>query len=173
MITIVLLIFLLWIFLYSYLRTRRIIELNKLNALYDEMEFYCVKNQVVISNNVINYLRGYKNIVINPQYADIQMILGFLITSDKKKLERFQNEYNELLKTIPNGLKAKGEAFEIVYHRLVRLSYFKIDFVWFFITQVIWGVIFNSFSEKYKALKTLLARPFIVQTNRYGDLSFG
>ena len=145
----------LWLFIYDAINSyRQKIEV-RMNMLYDKMELYVVQNNIVLDNDTIEYLKGFKRLVINPEYLDVHVLFVILQNIPKNKMEEMKRKRQEILKKIPQELKDIAFEFDKQSRSLLTLSVLRPAFVLFLIycllKNAFKSVIHRSVSE-FKAV---------------------
>lgn len=115
------------------IKYHRFTKISNMNKIYDEMEFYFVKNEIILSNNHIELLKRFKNLVVNPDYLDIKFLISIQIAMEKNNSD-FKSEIDFFDKT----MKTMGEEFTNLFNEfdenandIIRLSIYKPDFIYF------------------------------------------
>ena len=131
---------------------RRFVKINSLKSLYDKMEMFLIKNNVELTNERIWFLKLFKNLTVNPEYLDLQVLVICKIQLDKKgvDLKVKKSNYDKTLNSFPEEFKVFVADFDEVANYLIKLSMFKPDFVLFGLKIVFLRLIkagFSSLSE--------------------------
>lgn len=109
------------------IKTKRIIHINSLTSIYDAIEYDIIVNKITPNNDLINFLKGFKNIVKNPELADIQVLL--FIISKSKNSESVRKRYDKVYNYLPNSTQSKIKDFNHIVEKLLILSTLKPDFL--------------------------------------------
>lgn len=95
----------------------RKILINEMTAIYEKMEISLLKNEAKINGDIASFLMSHKNLVVNPEYADIRIIMHY--NNDKNKRQK-PSKINE--ENIPEYLLELSNEFKSRFVGLVRLS---------------------------------------------------
>lgn len=133
LITIISGIILLILFINTRIRSKRKSLSFDLRIIYDRLEMSIIKNAVNPDNLLIKYLKGFKNLAVNPSLADIQVILGTIAKVDKSKLEQMRKEMDDFETTLPKETLELANQFNSIVNSMVKLSMYKVDFILFLI----------------------------------------
>lgn len=99
------------------------ILLNEMSTTYEKMEITILKNDIPLNNNIVAFLRAHKNIIINPEFADIKIIMAIA----KNKSKQRKNTLN--ISDIPNSLIELSEDFKNAFIGVVKLSMLRWSFI--------------------------------------------
>lgn len=120
----------------SYIKNSREIILNEMRVLYDYIELSVVRNRVVLNNEVVTYLKTHKTFIINPEYADIRVLLAIINRLSEAELERMKSESQHVESGLPKDLIELGNKFNKKLLHLTFYSFFKANFILFLIKQM-------------------------------------
>ena len=73
-----------WFVINQHIKQKRFKHLNNLSIIYDKMEIHFVRNEVTLSDRYIEFLKVFKNLVTNPGYLDIQVLISLKLISDQQ-----------------------------------------------------------------------------------------
>ena len=174
------------IFIVSYIRKKidnnRQIHFNEMNTICDKMEVYVYSNRLQNKKEVLVYIIPFKYFVVNTGFADIEILLGSLIKLyTTKTFESRKQQYNQIISTIPDELKDLGKEFDKHLDKAIKLSFFRAEFLLFFIKQFTLAIIkaiinrsfttviyfFGSFKEVFKYENIL-----VLSNNTNKDLQY-
>lgn len=129
------------------IKNKRIIHINSLISIYDCIEYDIIVNKITPNNDLINFLKGFKNIVKNPELADIQVLL--FIISKSKNNESMRKRYDKVLNNLPESTQTKIKGFNVIVEKLIILSMLKPDFIFYALRKSI-TLLFESGFNKLK-----------------------
>lgn len=112
-------------------------HINKLKTAYSEMEMYFVRNSIHLKKDYIEFLKVFKNLTMNPDYLDIQILLLFVSTDNaQKKLNENKKWFDSTLESLGVDFKPLYDDFDKSTNSIIALSFLKFDFV-FYLMRVI------------------------------------
>lgn len=111
----------------------RQVSFNRINTLYDSIELYIIKNDIVVDGKMGSFLRGMKTFVVNNEFADIHILLVTRQSMTKEVFEKKKAEYNKIISELPEGFITLKKAFDHEINRAVFFSVFRWEFLAFFI----------------------------------------
>lgn len=113
----------------AWLNNRREIAINRFIGVYDRMELYAVQTDLKFTTEIVNFYKSHKAITLNPEYTDIHVLLGILISTPIRSFEKNKRTYNETFGKLPDDLKAIVREFDSNVNRAVLFSVFKWEFM--------------------------------------------
>lgn len=113
-------------------RRKRIILFNDLGSIYDRMELYVIQNNITPNNNIIEYLRTFKNLVINKGFADVRIYLAIELTTPEDVKQMARDRYLAIKEDVPAELLLMSDEFHRTYDQLVVQSMWSLSFLCFF-----------------------------------------
>jgi hypothetical protein len=103
-----------------------------LMLIYEEMEMFFLKNEIPLKNDYIELLKTHKNLVVNPDFLDIQTLLLTKIAAEKKgHLKNEINWFRKTLEALPSEFIDIHYRFNNKADKIIQLSCFKPDFLFF------------------------------------------
>jgi hypothetical protein len=124
---------------------KKTIYFNELISIYDSMEIYMLKNKLLPTNELLSFLKSFKYLVVNREFADIKIMLKLELMTSQKRKEENAMRFVTIKKSIHPELLLISQDFYRVYDKLIILSMFNFKFV-FFVARVL-------FVSKYFAMK--------------------
>lgn len=125
LITVFFLIFLFTTYYRTKKRNDKKILLNNLSIIYERMEIYLLNNNISYNDDIVKFLKSHKNIVVNPDFADIKIIMNLRETMAETK--QSINSIDE--KNIPMELHSLSNQFKTNFVGLVKLSMLHWSFI--------------------------------------------
>lgn len=136
------------------IKYKRFSYVNNLNIVYERMEMFFIRNDILLKNDYIELMKVFKNLTANPEYLDIQILLAHKIASEK--LGRLKEDTQWFDRT----LKSLGPDFDKIFidfdkntNEIIKISFYKPDFL-FFILKVI---ILQTITSGAKTLKSVIS----------------
>lgn len=124
----------------THLRNKRIKLVCEMDALYDKMTLYIAKNHIKPDKKLLQWMKGHKNIIVNYEFADIQIYLIYFFSVKPDTLKQRSNDCKAYEKSLPQDLVDLSNQISVRVLKLVRLSKWKPDFVWFLIVSLAFGL---------------------------------
>jgi len=142
-------------FLYSqYLKYKRFEHINNMCRVYGKMEMHFIENNIILKNDYIEFLKIFKNLCVNPDYLDIQVLVLTKIASEKKgSIEDSSEWFENVLKALGDEYKILFDEFDFHSKKVVKLSFFRPDFIWFLTKMVISVLIYSGFKSLFNIKK--------------------
>lgn len=140
--------FIIWFIINQYINYNRFTKINNLGRIYDEMEYHFVKNDIILSNNHLEILKRYKNLVVNPDFLDIKFLISIQILMEKNKAD-IKSEisfFDSTIKSMSNEFKTLLNEFDKNANDIIKLSMLKPDFIYF----VLKVLIVHAFNSNFK-----------------------
>ncbi|WP_299583052.1 hypothetical protein [Mucilaginibacter sp.] len=109
------------------------------------MEMFILEKKINPSSNLISFLKSFKFLVVNKEYANIKIMLRIELMTSEKKIEENKKAFESIKKEIHPELISLSNNFFTIYDRLIKLSVFNINFVCFVLRVI--------FMSKYFAIK--------------------
>ncbi len=135
------------------IKYRRFKSINNLSIIYDRMEMYFVKNNIKLNKDYIEFLKIFKNFVVNPDFLDIQVLMLAKMATEKEGILQKNTEwFNKTLTSLGDNFKIIFKEFDKNTNEIVFLSTLKPDFIFFAVRKIGKSVINNGF----KAIKSFL-----------------
>lgn len=150
---IILLIILLVSFINTKINTRREIHFNEMKRIYDEMELYAFKNNLINDNATITYLIPFKIYSVNTGYADIQVLAPLFLEQKKKQLDIKKEKYERIIGRVSPQLKELGAKYDHHLKKAIHLSMYRAEFLLFILLLTVKAVM-GAFAER--SLKVFL-----------------
>lgn len=148
----------------EHLKNKRIRLVCEMEALYDEMTLYVVKNKIKPDSKIINWLKNHKNIIVNSELADIQILLVVILTKSNETLRRTNDYYKKYEASLPSELVILSNCFAEKMTSLINLSCWKPDFVWFLFKLALLRLCMKGKEGAYslwKDIKHYIADPYV------------
>lgn len=118
----------------QYIKYSRFKYTNNLKIIYDEMEMHFIKKDIVLNNSYIHFLKTFKNLSINPEFLDIQILMANKILLEKKgSFKSDKYKFDETLKSLGNDFEVLFKKFDHNTNEIIKLSIYKPDFVLFIV----------------------------------------
>lgn len=129
-------------------KNKRYKYIGRLEFIYSKMELIFATKKIPISRDYKEILRAHKNLVVNPEYLDIQ-ILHLMKRAGMKNgtLQKHQDWFEKTMDTLPEEFRALSEEFSLQADTIVNLSILKYDFVFFFFRNLCVHAVKNSFQK--------------------------
>ncbi|MDY0104411.1 MAG: hypothetical protein RBS07_15855 [Lentimicrobium sp.] len=102
-----------------------------LRVIYDKIEVSVIKNRNTPDNALLDYLKRHKFFAINPDFADIQMVLYAATRMDDKQIKENIAESESLKETLSTETRELIAEFNNRIHKLIKLSLLKPSFFLF------------------------------------------
>lgn len=136
---IILSIFIICIFtLNQYIKYKRNKYVNNLCVIYDNMEMFFVRNNITMKKDYIEFLKIFKNFTLNPEYLDIQILMLHKIASERSgTLKNDSAWFERTLKSLGNDFKVIFNEFDSNTNEIIKLSFFKPDFILFILSHLV------------------------------------
>ena len=143
--------FILSIIVLSVFIINRIIYLNRtkhitnMSLAYSKMETYLVENNIILNNDKLRFMTIFKNLIINPDFLDIQILLLTKIAVEKSgNLKNNSIWFNDILTNLGPDFEMHFKEFDKSADKLVKLSIYKPDFLYFLCKQIIKNTLSNG-----------------------------
>ena len=150
--------------IFSFIRTivnnKRQILFNKMNMIYDKMEVYVYEHSLHNKKETISYILPFKTFVVNPGFADIEILINSMIRMPKSVLESRRKHFKEISATVPDDLKKMALEFEKLLERAIKLSSWRMEFVLYFIKIFSIAIIKSIVNRSFNALKSIFLISF-------------
>src|SRR5690606_39132493 len=103
-----------------------------------KMEMYFVRNNIIMKRDYIEFLKIFKNFTLNPEYLDIQILMLHKIISEKRgTLKDDSVWFEKTLKSLGSDFNVIFKEFDNNTNQIIKLSYYKPDFIVFILSQII------------------------------------
>lgn len=135
----------LFYFLVSYFKKqKKELLYKKLNATYDKLEYLYIKDKTHLDNNDIKFLKLFKNISVNPEFLDIQILLLSKRTLEKqdKNTESKSLWFRNIIENQNDDFKETLYEFNKVSDKLITISFYNSEFV-FYILKCLGVLLFH------------------------------
>ena len=120
------------------LRYKRFKYETKLSGVYERMEMYFVRKEIPINNKYMELLRVHKNVVVNPELLDIQLLLLIKMSAEKAgKLQVTRSWYKETIESLDKDFEKLLLEFNVYSDKILVLSILKPDFLLFTLRLVV------------------------------------
>ncbi len=126
---------------------------EKMSVIYDRMEFVIAKENIKVDNDIIRYLMGHKRVVVNSEYADIQVLSAICLSMKKNELNKCISDYNRMIKKCPGNLLELGKEFDSYLIKSIKLSRYKPDYLFFLIRNTLYSRYSSAISVFFKEIK--------------------
>ena len=158
----------------QYIKYKRFKYLNDLEIVYDKMEMYFMKRNIALSNNHIEFLKIFKNLVVNPTYLDIQILIVLHnFANQEEKLGENSHWFHETLKSLGYDFEELFKKFDYLVRQITKLSYYKPSFIWFLLSISIRDTIYKG----ARSIRTLWSDIKFITSNEevisYSGMKFG
>ncbi|WP_321287840.1 hypothetical protein [uncultured Sunxiuqinia sp.] len=150
---------LLWLIAYLRIKRTRVVLINDLRVIYSKIETQVIVEKVRPDNKLVNLLKGYKNMLKNPDLADIQVMVALSMMLPKHKAKKWRLHHEKYMAAMPQSVRELDTEFDLVIRKLINMSMLKPDFILFAIKMLLKLVAKES-------LNKLMSIP-----NRYKDFS--
>jgi hypothetical protein len=141
----------------QYIKYKRFKYVNNLGIVYDKMEMFFVRNNIIMKRDYIEFLKIFKNFTVNPEYLDIQiLILQKLATEKRGTLKDDSAWFDKTLKSLGSDFEIIFKEFDENTNQIIKLSFYKPDFIGFMLRQIVKYKVStgaNSFKSFIKDLK--------------------
>lgn len=127
LITLIILGFLL-LLLSNHLTIRKQIIANRMDRIYDEMEFYIIKNRIILNRNFISFMSGHKAFKINRSFADFEVLGALYMLIPANKLTEIKQN-NAIIKQEHPVLNGLSEEFGKECTNLAKLNAINLGFI--------------------------------------------
>lgn len=141
-----------------------------MNRIYDEMEFYFVKNQISISNNHIELLKRFKNLIVNPDFLDVKFLISIQIAMEKNKTD-FKSEidfFDKTMRTMGDEFNSLFTEFDKNANDIIKLSLYKPDFIYFTFKILI----LHTLKHKFKNPITKMIQDYNTAINHEESIAY-
>lgn len=128
---------------------------NNMDILYDKMEIFVIKNKLTPDNELLNFLKSFKNLTINKDFADIYVLLTIIQSLPNGDFENNRKKYENYIKTLPIELVRIANEFNNQVSIAISISVFKPDFLWFFSKIFLKHSFISLKNRSYKKIKNL------------------
>lgn len=163
--TIVSIVLILVVFIAIRISRKRFLIRNELRGIYSKMELELVRAQVTMDNATIRYMSGYKNIIVNPGMADIQVLSAIVMNAQREKLEAARKRIAKVESKLSPEFMALVKDFDKELEDLIKLSALKPDFLVFFASILIRFALRRFYEEVWRNLSP--------QTNEAQLINYG
>lgn len=139
------------------LNYKRLFHIENIKRKYDEMEMFLIKNKVELTNNNIELLKMYKNVSVNPDFLDVQVLLMSSIAIEKSKGKIKKEDKKWIAETLDElGSEFKNIASQFDKHAgsIIKLSFYKPDFILFVLKMVIRLFVHKRMTKLSRVKKT-------------------
>lgn len=141
----------------QYIKYKRFKYVNNLGIVYDKMEMFFVRNNIIMKRDYIEFLKIFKNFTLNPEYLDIQILMLHKIASEKRgNLKEDSAWFDKTLKSLGSDFEVIFKEFDNNTNEIIKLSFFRPDFILFILSQLVKYKVStgaNSFKSFIKDLK--------------------
>lgn len=162
-------VFLFFFIIYQFIEYKKFTHINNLKRSYDDIEMYFIKNEIILKKDYIELLKIFKNLSVNPSYLDIKILLLSKIILEKKgSLSKDKLWFDRTLKSLPSDFIVLFDKFDKSSNELIRLSFFKYDFIYFILKIFI----SNLLTSRINSFKSL-ASDFKFITNNEEVIAYG
>ncbi|THD67636.1 hypothetical protein E7Z59_08230 [Robertkochia marina] len=144
----------------QYIRYKRFKAVNNLKIIYDRMEMYFVRKEIILNNDYIAFLKSFKNLSVNPEYLDIQVLMANKMMLEKKgMLVDGAKKFDETLESLGKDFMPIFQEFDNNTTEIIKLSLVKPDFL-FFISQLVFKKWLKSKKDAIQSIKSDLKYAF-------------
>lgn len=113
-------------------------HIMRMQAAYDQIELYFVKNSSYISNDEKMFLTALKYLVVNPRVLDLRILIAAHFKSQgDKELEKRQKAFNRVLKGMPQEFLELFSDFDYNADRIILFSILAPDNVFYILRLVL------------------------------------
>lgn len=136
------------------LRYKRFKHGLKLESVYEEMEMFFVRKGIPLRTRYIELLKIHKNIVVNPELLDIQLLLLIKKSTEKHgTLSGTKEWYAETVESLGPDFIHLVRLFNEHSDKLISYSFFKPDFVWFTLRLLVTNMVTKRVSKIREDIK--------------------
>lgn len=136
-------------------RYKRFVLINNLNKYYTQIELFFVKKQIELTNEHIQFLKIFKNLTVNSDYLDLQVLFVCKITLEKKGVDLKKDKlfFEKMMNSLGDEFKEIFDEFDKTANSIIKLSMLKPDFVMFALKIIVISIIKSGFSSFNKVNK--------------------
>lgn len=140
----------------QYVKYKRFKHINNLGVIYDRMEMYFVRNNIIMKKDYIEFLKIFKNFTVNPDYLDVQVLMLYKIATEKNgSLKRDTLWFDRTLKSLGNDFELIFKDFDKNTNEIINLSFYKPDFIAFLLSQLVKYKIYKGTNSLKKFISDL------------------
>lgn len=156
LITILSVALLVYVLLHQYIKQRKEVLILKLASNYDKMELAYIKNKKNLEKEDIEFLKVFKNIVVNPEFLDFKIKLIIILNSlEGQEYAKDKKNINEIIKNQNKEFLKAYEQFNETSKKLTFLSTYNLS-VLIFISKLFFKFLvrngFSSLKVNYKKI---------------------
>lgn len=148
----------------SFIRTivnnKRQILFNEMNIIYDKMEVYVYEHSLQNKKETLAYILPFKTFVVNPGFADIEILINTMVRMPNKTLEYRRKTFKEISETIPDDLKRMALEYDKLLEKAIKLSSWRMEFVLYFIKLLSIALFKAAISRSFNAVKSIFIISF-------------
>jgi len=134
-----------------YIKYLRFKHTTNMCRAYDRMEMHFSEKNIVVNDDYVEFLKIFKNLCVNPDYLDIQVLVPTKIASEKTgNLEKESKWFFNTLESLGDDFKELFIEFDNHSSKVVKLSFFRIDFILFLSRLLLTLLIFSGFRSLFK-----------------------
>lgn len=148
LITILSVALLVYVLLHQYIKQKKEVLILKLASNYDKMELAYIKNKKNLKKEDIEFLKVFKNIVVNPEFLDFKIKL--IITIKSLEDQEYVNDKKNINDVIKNQNKEFIKAYEEFIetsNALTFLSFYNLSVLIFISKLIFKSLVRNGFSS--------------------------
>lgn len=140
----------------QYLKYKRFKYVNQMSIIYDKMEMHFVRNKVTPKKDYLEFLKIFKNIIVNSEFLDIQVLLLLKAVSEKQgKLDKDHKWYNKVQNELGVEFLKLSNEFDYYSTEIIKLSLYKPDFMFFYARKTLQYLIFSGTKRMNQFFKDL------------------
>jgi hypothetical protein len=154
-----------WLTFRKYVNAKRVVYYNQLDGIYDRMELFIAKSGMKLDDLHIKYLKAYKNLIVNPELADIRIMLMLEVLTPNKSFDKQKAEFKAVRESLPEELNSLTEKFDSTVRSLINLSMLKPAFAYSIIRLIIITIFkhgISSIPKFYNRFTELLKNELII-----------
>jgi len=125
--------FIIFLSISQFLNYKKFKHQQRLKSVYDEMEMFFYKKNIKINNDYVEVLKIFKNIAVNSDLLDIRILMLLKAMQEKKgqELENKRLWFDKTISSLPEDFKEYIKKFDLHSNKLIDLSLFKFEFLYY------------------------------------------
>ena len=155
--------------IYQFLKYKRFKAVNRMVIVYDKIEMFFIKNKIHLTCDYIEFLKLFKNLTVNPEYLDVQVLILHKIAAENKGiLKTNANWFNKILDSLGPDFLEIFDEFDASSNKVIKMSFYKPDFLVFRFQLIVK----YRLGLSIKSFKTFLSDSKFVREKRRRRSSF-
>lgn len=154
--TIVSLLFVSYLMISYFKRSRKDMLCRELLSVYDKMELNFIKSKKHLNKDEIDFLKTYKITAVNPDFLDIHILFISKIISKEEEIGNRKKWFDSIYNQQNDEFKSLAKDFDIVSTKIINLSIYNSHFIFFLLKVYLKGLLrkgrfsVTSFYERVK-----------------------